>query len=231
MFCPQAISLSQKGFPTLLCSNLTLQSAPISMALPDQGEQSRIVSVAAGRAESLAAVMRETSALGLSQGMVQGLMAEKCWPSETGAGVQCPFETSPLSLPFLLLSLQLTTVFYLFLSCTVCFSFSFFSLNSFLCLFSLLILVQCVFPLWFSSKIAAPTLHDQYSVILTLLEHWTMLGAQPLQQTWWMNSTPCISLAAVLQKRLFCAWRSKACQPCLTWRKAAAKPNHTSTSF
>lgn len=48
------------------------------MALPDQGEQSRIVSVAAGRAESLAAVMRETSALGLSQGMVQGLMAEKC---------------------------------------------------------------------------------------------------------------------------------------------------------
>lgn len=78
MFCPQAISLSRKGFPTLLCSNLTLQSAPISMALPDQGEQSRIVSVAAGRAESLAAVMRETSALGLSQGMVQGLMAEKC---------------------------------------------------------------------------------------------------------------------------------------------------------
>lgn len=75
MFCPQAISHSQKGFPTLLCRNLTLQSAPISTALPDQGEQSRIVSVAAGRAVSLAVVMRETSALGLGQGMVQGLSA------------------------------------------------------------------------------------------------------------------------------------------------------------
>lgn len=141
-------------------------------------------------------------------------MAEKCWPSVTGAGVQFPFETPPLSLPFLLLCLQCTTVFYIFLCLALSASHFLSSPSSLLCLFCLLILVQCVFSFWFSSKIAAPTLHDQLSVILTLLEHWIMLGAQPPQQTWWMNLILYISLVAVLQKKLFCAWKSKACQSC-----------------
>lgn len=95
-------------------------------------------------------------------------MAEKCQPSVTGAGVQCPFATPPLSLPFLLLCLQCTTVFYLFLCLVLSASHFLSSPSALFSTCSPFSFLFCVFPLWSSSKIAATTLHDQHSVILTL---------------------------------------------------------------
>lgn len=203
MFWPQAVSLSQERFPTLLCSNLTFQSASFPMALPDHGQKSRAVPVAAGRAVSLL------------QSWERPLLW--AWPREWCRAwvhygwemlTQCDWGWCSVSLQntptFTSISAFAPAmhkcVFFISLSCAVCFSFSFFSLKSCLCLFCLLTLVQCVFPLWSSSKIAAPILHDQLSAILTLLEHWTMWGAQPPQQTWWMNLILFISLLLCYRK-------------------------------
>lgn len=186
MFCLAATSPGQEGFRTLFCGNLPFQKVSFSDNEPDQGEQ-----VHFGAGVSLSISWERDCSFWLVLGNHTG---SKCGTAVlthcgwTGAG--CPSKTPLFHFHFCFHASSAHCVLLISLSFSVCFSFSFISLTSFFHMFSLLLLIQCVLPLYSSSKIVATTLHCQHSGFLTLLDHWAMLWAQPLQQTCWINLIP-----------------------------------------
>lgn len=185
MFCLLATSLGQEGFPTLFRSNLSFQEVSFSGTVPDWGEQVHFgagVSLKHQTGEKLLlwACAGESHRVQVWYRSADPPRLDWCWVS---------LQNSPLPLPFLLSCLQRTTVFYLFL-CLALSASPFLSSHSPLSYTFSVLLIQCVLPLHSSSNIAATTLHCQHSWFLTLLDHWAMLWAQPLQQTWQINSMP-----------------------------------------
>lgn len=152
MFWLLAVSLNQEGFPTIFCGNLFFQGTSFRTALPGQGEQARTVSVA-------------SRCSGVPNQQLGGkLPVQACaGKSQYSQAVLTLWNTPSFTSISAFMASTHRCVVLISLSCSVCFSFSFLSLISFLHLFSLLLLIQGMLPLCSSSKIAVTTFHYQHS--------------------------------------------------------------------
>lgn len=169
--------------------------------------------------------MTETSALGLGQAMLQGLSA--LWLRNADPAWLGLLLSVPLKQP-------LFHFHFCFYACNAPLCFTYFSvLSCLLLIFFLLpqLFSPLVLPSHSCSVCVSPPVffknccyYHPWSALSDPHPSGTLNNVRSSTTATNLNLILYIFLLAVLWKRLFWAWRSKACQPCFTWRNVAAKP-------